>query len=56
MWRIMALVALGLCMGCSSSKNASMTQTNQFLFQSNTEFFSTASMGGDPMPASTNGK
>ncbi len=50
MKRIIALAILLACVGCSTSKNSSLAQTNDFLFQKDSDFFSTANMGGDPLP------
>jgi hypothetical protein len=56
MWRLLAVTLLFACMGCSTSKNASLSQTNDFFFQNNGDFFSTASMGGDPLHGSDSSK
>jgi hypothetical protein len=56
MWRLLAVTLLFACFGCSTRQNASLSQTDDFMFQTNGDFFSNAGMGGDPQVGSNNSK
>lgn len=56
MRRVLALAVLLACVGCATNNEASVSKTHDLVYQPNNEFFSTANMGGDPLPAPAQGK